>query len=375
MSAWNNTVNLTASSLSELSNKKCFNFDVNLSHESYLYIIHITTAVINGVFAISSTFGNALILYVIWKHSSLHNPSNTLLCCLAFSDLLVGALAQPAFVIHKIGELTPTFWLYCGTRVATESVGVATSGVSILTLGAISVERFLALKLNLRYKEVVRTSRILFIVGVFWLVMSAISLTKIFVEKLQALCDLLIFIVLVASFVVIAICYAYIFRCVVRHQKTIDSEQTITNAKPHTKDARGNRASQTFSFLRYKKSTVTMAYILGFYVLFYLPFVVALVARKRLGYTNTMKAVYICASTLVFLNSTVNPIVYCWRMSEIRNHVKQTLRNIGCLRQRDRVVEFGTTAPAPSIYLNFDILLRKRKRTFTQNSASVSEAP
>ncbi|KAK3709530.1 hypothetical protein QZH41_006769 [Actinostola sp. cb2023] len=71
----------------------------------------------------------------------------------AFSDILVGLLAQPSFVAHKVGEITSSFSLYCVTRVTTETVGTITSGVSTLTLAAISVERYLALRFSLRYNE------------------------------------------------------------------------------------------------------------------------------------------------------------------------------------------------------------------------------
>ena len=38
-----------------------------------------------------------------WKSSSLYTPPKVFICCLGFSDLTVGLLEQPSFVIHKIG--------------------------------------------------------------------------------------------------------------------------------------------------------------------------------------------------------------------------------------------------------------------------------
>ena len=41
--------------------------------------------------------------YSIWKSPSLYTWSEVFICCLGFSDLTVGLLEQPSFIIHKIG--------------------------------------------------------------------------------------------------------------------------------------------------------------------------------------------------------------------------------------------------------------------------------
>ncbi|KXJ25073.1 Trace amine-associated receptor 7d [Exaiptasia diaphana] len=288
---WRTALNTSNNSFSQTSQEGCFYFEVNLSTESYWEIIHTITAAINSIFAISSVLGNSLILYVIWKNPSLHNPSNTLLGCLAFSDFFVGFLAQPAFVAHKIGELTSNFPLYCKTRVATETVGMITSGVSILTLAAISIERYLALKLNLRYKALVTISRMLYTVGSFWVIMSLVTALKI-LPNMKTASDTIIFAILVASFILILVSYAKILRCVIRHQNAINSEQVFVQSERNIedlKDEKTEKVQRTFSLLRYKKSTISMAYILGFYLIFYMPFIVTLVAKKFVGYTRREK--------------------------------------------------------------------------------------
>ena len=36
------------------------------------------------------------------------------------------------------------------------------------------------------------------------------------------------------------------------------------------------------------------------------------------------------ANTLVYFNSTLNPFLYCWKISEVRRAVKQTIRQALC---------------------------------------------
>lgn len=44
-----------------------------------------------------------------------------------------------------------------------------------------------------------------------------------------------------------------------------------------------------------------------------------------IGYTKTVKIAYDYATTVVFINSFLNPVVYCWRIREIRRAVKKIL--------------------------------------------------
>ena len=54
---------------------------------------------LNIASSITATLGNALILIALQKESTLNPPSKLFLRCMAFSDLSVGLLAQPAIVI------------------------------------------------------------------------------------------------------------------------------------------------------------------------------------------------------------------------------------------------------------------------------------
>lgn len=91
----------------------CFLLDVNFNSTHYLRVTHILTSIINIVLIFTDVAGNSMVIFSIWKTPSLHSPSNIFICCLAFSDLTVGLLAQPCFVIHKIGEILNRFEMYC----------------------------------------------------------------------------------------------------------------------------------------------------------------------------------------------------------------------------------------------------------------------
>ncbi|EDO47768.1 predicted protein [Nematostella vectensis] len=303
------------------TSKSCLFFEVNSDRDPSFFTMNIVVAVLNVIFGFIAVFANALIMYVIWKNPVLHSPSNTLLCCLALADFLVGLLAQPAFVIHKIGEILDDFDIYCATRVIAEFVGVLTASVSILTLAAISVERLLAIRLHLRYKELVTTLRVLKLVALIWVFVILLLIARLVIANEKVFFSFSLPLVL-ASLLVTIVAYIFIFRVVLRHQSVIEAHSaTPANHQTHN----GRRQTLAFNFLKYKKSTLTMCYILGIFLLCYLPMVVVVLLRGIVQYSLAMKIAYFTSTTIVNLNSSINPVVYCWRVTNIRCAVKRTL--------------------------------------------------
>ena len=75
-----------------------------------------------------------------------------------------------------------------------------------------------------------------------------------------------------------------------------------------------------------RKLAVTVLYIYGLLLIFYLPFMVSLILKTFIGYTKTVTIVDDFAATAIFINSFLNPVVYCWRIGEIRRAVKNFIR-------------------------------------------------
>ena len=127
--------------------------------------VGIITASTNLVFSIPAILGNLLILFAIRRTPSMGLPSKVLLCSLAFSDFSVGLIVQPSFALHKLVE----------HRLARCIVGLVydlSSGhlsvASLLTMVLISLDKFMALHLKLRYRTVVTYKRYLIVVGIIW---------------------------------------------------------------------------------------------------------------------------------------------------------------------------------------------------------------
>ena len=78
----------------------------NSSDHSRAETIVIINSVLNAPLILISIVGNALVLLAIFRTPSIHSTSIIMLTSLAFSDLLVGLLAQPLFIADEITSLT-----------------------------------------------------------------------------------------------------------------------------------------------------------------------------------------------------------------------------------------------------------------------------
>ena len=246
------------------SEQNCFILDTNFDNAGDLYTTNIITAVVNSVFSLTAVLGNILIILAYQRTPSLHCPANTLVCCLALSDFIVGLVAQPSFVAHKIGEVQHNFKMYCVTRIVTETSGYIACGVSILTLTAISIERYLAVHLHLRYNEIVTNFRALVTVGFLWSILGLTAGSRFFVrdgKNFNAITVPILF----SSLIVTVWAYSRIYKQVKRHLRSIQDQ---------------DKSARVIGIAKYKKSTVTMVYILGLFVLSNAPYLGVVVAHR-----------------------------------------------------------------------------------------------
>ena len=287
----------------------CFFLSVNLERNQNTVVASILTSILNALFSLLTCSGNVIILCVIWKKRELHSPSFVLLSCLAASDLVVGLICQPSFVAYHIAELADDFNAYCVLRIIQSISSYTTIGVSVVTLSGISIDRLLALKLHLRYNEVITIPKIMLSALVVWVVSTSVVLLRFWISYW-------IFVpvvVLLFTFLVTALSTWKIFQIVRRHQRQISQQQRSVQR-------------QGINVLKCRKSTITVLYVYALLLVFFFPLFVTIFVESFTGYTTTMKIVYDYVTTTVFINSFLNPFVYCWRIGEIRRAVRNTLR-------------------------------------------------
>ena len=268
----------------------------------------IVLCVVNLFLSCTTLIGNVLILLTIWKTPSLHTAANILLANLAVSDLAVGLVGHPLFVsalllrIYDPSSFSRKLWKVFNILIS------FLCGASFFTITAIGVDRLLALKLHLRYNAVVTRCRIIWIIISIWAVSGILSSLELWIPDLSynALSPL-IFTLLLANSAV----YFRIYLIVRRHLLQIRRQEHGWVQKN----------GSIFSMQRFKRSALNtfLVYILMLFC--YLPYSVVL-ERFYSGITISLTVRHV-TTTVVLLNSTLNPLLYCWRVREIRAATKQ----------------------------------------------------
>ena len=271
---------------------------------------------VNSFLSVTAFLGNVLILIAIHKESSLHPPSKLLLRSLAITDLCVGLISQSLTIIYWI-SVANKHWNICPLAFVTHfTISYILCGVSVGTLTAISVDRLFALLLGLRYRQIVTLKRTYMIVIALW-VLPALFSTMWFWNPFITLWYGIIGIPL--YLIVSIFSYTKIFLTLRQHSSQVHNfiqEPTQTNQ---------------LNIARYKKAVSTAIWLQMTLVACYLPYgVVSAFVIANGGKSSPVLHAWIYAGTLVLLNSSINPILYCWKIEEVRQAVKDTIRQVLC---------------------------------------------
>ena len=77
---------------------------------------------------------------------------------------------------------------------------------------------------------------------------------------------------------------------------------------------------------RYRKAVYGALWVQAALVVCYLPLIVAIALIHQRGMHLSSYLAWQFTSTLVYINSSLNPFIYCWKIREVKLAVKETLR-------------------------------------------------
>ena len=283
--------------------------------------ILVAGCIFNNFLTYTAIMLNIVTLYAIPKILSVPKTLRTLMLNLAVSDVVVGVVGQPlstSFLVTWLQMNNPS----CSTYYLTGGVIRTLLIVSLLSVVAISADRFLAVHLHLRYKELVTHRRVVSVVISIWVFSAFFSLMMFWVSTSTRAIISTIF--HTTGFLLTTLINIRIHFIVRRHKFQIQSLQL-------------QEVDQCSEVKRLAVSLKSAGCILYVYVMFlvsYLPLFSSMFAMKINGPNSTIRSLNIFAIILVFLNSTLNPLIYCWQMRHIRHSVIDILRKIPWKRNR-----------------------------------------
>ncbi|XP_078344040.1 melanocyte-stimulating hormone receptor-like [Oculina patagonica] len=255
-----------------------------------------------------SIIGNSLVLATILRTPSLRSPSIVFLCSLAVSDLLVGLVVQPVY----IGRLfTADFLDKIG-----DTVAFAACGVSLSTITAISVDRFLALHYHMKYPMLMTTHRAMYISATLWLVNFLMSFLPFWgLDVFYLVIALSIIVCLLLS----TVCYIRIYQIVRRHQLQIHVQQQAVESLNAENNQNMHRS------MKNAKNTFIYYAVM---ILCYTPVFISMSILVIMP--HHWRRAWNLTDTVAFMNSSINPFLYCWRLRELRTAVSKTVKEVSC---------------------------------------------
>ena len=272
----------------------------------------IVNVVLNVFSAFTAIVFNSITIQAIKKTSSLPNPLKILLLSLALSDLAVGLVAQPLWIVNILRKKdTEVLWIIQSTL----------ANASFLGIMALSVDRFLAVHLHLRYRELVTYKRVLRLAILTWVLNALLSsICCLVTENLNPFMNITI--------IVWSLCLIFL---------TVISCRLYFAVRVHTKQIQALQLKQTAlsdemaNASRLRKSAVSSFYVNFVFLVCFLPYYCSLIRKffKSEAFVNSQiwQELFPLSRTLMFMNSCLNPVIYCWRMRDIRHAIKDILRN------------------------------------------------
>ena len=276
---------------------------------------YLTLCILNAYLSYSATILNVVAIYAIRKTSSLPKNLKTLLLSLAVSDLGVGLLAQPMFVARVMDskQNNETNESYNAIHIAWLIPANFFIGASLFSVTALCADRFLAIYLHLRYQELVTYKRVAAVVVSIWVISALISLIRLFIPK-----DIMYvsFVIIHSACIITATSLSVkLYLTIRRHINQIRVQQVAQN-------------DQGESVQRKRKSAMGSLYVYLVFIVCYLPNTcVLLIIATNSKRSNSLQHLQFYTLTLQFLNSTLNPLIYYWKMKDIQHTVVGTLRN------------------------------------------------
>lgn len=293
-------------------------FTTALRVEGLLYSSYMANIVFNGCLCYSTTVLNIATIYALRKTVLTPKPLRILILNLAVSDLIVGLLGQPLYIAYLAGELR--------FKVPDSTTFIASSLIwnilylsSFCSILALHVDRFAAIHIPLRYNDLVTCKRTAIVVIAIWLfnillVSFSVLLTPPRISLI--IVDTMILFCLLTS--------------------TWSSYKNYLTIRRHRMDIQAQvqqvaQNSSVENLARLRKSTHSALWIYLVFCVCYLPNVFIEIVDAVYGYGSASIVIHtlnIYLVTLMFLNSSLNPVIYCWKMRHIRRTMFGILQNI-----------------------------------------------
>lgn len=274
------------------------------NHEGIAHWFMVATSIILGIITI---IGNLMVLGAVYTTKNLQTISNYFLCSLAVADLTVGCLHTPFYttlmaldaasegIILRMDFFIYIHILFCST----------------LSLCAVSIDRYIAVKSPLKYLRIMTIKPCIIIIVMLWVVAFAFAIPAAFIVNLKAwsgyiaACALL---TMFGPFITVTLCYVEIVK--ISHGQMVKvGNSMLVSLEQHGSNLKNKKAVKTFAI-------VTLVFLAAFTPNF--------VFALWFHFTETCEEEYnvfrkwTVSLFAMFSSSFANPIIYGFRNKDFK---------------------------------------------------------
>ncbi|XP_070539941.1 histamine H2 receptor-like [Ptychodera flava] len=277
-----------------------------------------------------TVFGNILVILSPLTNRKLRNVSNYFITSLAIADTLLGITVLPFSAIYELRRVWDLGVVFCNIYVASD---VFLCTASMLSLFAISVDRYLAISDPFSYHErMTRTKAMIFIL-VLWLISLLISFIPVHVgwntsngevqnydNKYQ--CGLATNLVFSLIDGILLFFLPLIVMCVIYIRVLLIAREQARKINALNVNLNRGEGSKNRSAVDEHKATKVLAVVMGCFVICWVPYFMQFTFSELAGWKLSHDA-YSVLLWLGYINSSINPVLYALLNTEYRKAFKR----------------------------------------------------
>ncbi|XP_043932574.1 adenosine receptor A1-like [Protopterus annectens] len=324
---------------------------------------------IESFIVLLSVLGNTIVVFAIKKNPALRDTTFCFIVSLAMADIAVGVLVIPLAITINVGLETQFYtclFIACVLLILTQS--------SVLSLLAIAIDRYLRVKIPIRYKMVVTQRRAWIAVGICWVISIFMGIVPMFgwhneqcpqTQQSNSTCkdsitclfisvmrmDFMVYFnfmgwILLPLMLMFAL-YVQIFN-LIRKQMKQSTEKNLQSGTYYGKE------------LSLAKS---LALVLLLFALCWLPIHIMNSVAFFCPSCKLSKLVFYIGIVLSHLNSAVNPIVYAFRIKKLQEELHKIWTSYICGKTNETIK--NNIDPMTVLEVENSVFTEKRTRWYS----------
>lgn len=280
--------------------------------------------------------GNGLVCLAFYRQPQLKGVHYYPILSLALADILCGMCAMPAYIVKKHISGGIKERITCDVFRFTYFFSVY---ASVLSLTVISLERFIAIKMPVRHRMLLTKRKIISVLLISWFDAALVSMLPFIWRRddTEELCTyrpskewsiMAILLNVCLPFVIMFVCHIYTVYFAIQFSRAKHKAKSATFAtvrRQNTSEHQVSREDRDAILLKRERDiTCTMAIVLGAFILCWAPsslyYFLQMVCPHCYGpsFKQIEPVFNAVVKLLTFLNSCLNPVIYCWMNKHFR---------------------------------------------------------